>query len=192
MSRPASGSTPARDRILDAAEALFYQEGFHVGISRVIARAEVNANTLYRHFASKDVLVAAALEQWSAKWLRWFRQATVRPGGEPEYRIAVLWDALDEWLASPGFRGSFIVNAAGVLGRTPGHPAQEVIARHRLELHGLLEDLARTAGARDPSALADDLQLLLDGAIAMATVDRRPAPLAGLRALASAAAGIIR
>jgi hypothetical protein len=102
----------------------------------------------------------------------------------------VLWDALDEWFASPGFRGSFIVNAAGVLGSTPGHPAEEVIARHRSELHGLLEDLARSGGAHDPPRLADDLQVLLDGAVAMATVDRRSATVAGLRALANTAAGI--
>jgi AcrR family transcriptional regulator len=190
MSRPATGTVSARDRILDAAEALFYEDGLHVGISRIIARAEVNPNTLYRHFPSKDLLVAAALEKWSVEWLHWLRQSTDRPGGPPETRIAALWDTLDEWFATDGFRGSFIVNAAAVLGGRPAHPARAVIARHRLALHRVLEDLARSAGARPPSGLADDLQVLLDGAIAMATVDRRPAVVAGLRALASTAAGI--
>jgi AcrR family transcriptional regulator len=192
MSRPATVTISPRDRILDAAGRLFYEEGLHVGISRIIASAEVTPNTLYRHFPGKDILVAAALDQWSAGWLDWLRQSIDGPGRQPEMRVAALWDTLGQWFAADGFRGSFIANAAAALGGSPDHPAQAVIARHRLALRQLLEDVATSAGAEDAPGpgLADELQLLVDGAIAMATVDRRPAMVAGFRVPAATAAGI--
>ena len=52
----------ARERLLDAANELFYEEGVHtVGIDRVIERAGVAKATLYSTFGSKDELVRAYL-----------------------------------------------------------------------------------------------------------------------------------
>ena len=188
MSRQATATMGPRDRILSAATGLFYEEGVHVGINRVIARADVTPTTLYRHFSSKDELVAAALERWSDGWLRWLRDRLDQRSQAGEVRMAVLWDALDEWFATAGFRGSFVANAATELCGRPDHPAQRVIAEHRMALRRLLEDLARRAGAHEPSALAADLQLLLDGAVAMATVDHLPGIVSGARGLGSSAA----
>jgi len=187
--RPATAIIGPRDRILDAATKLLYVEGIQVGINRIIARADVTPTTLYRHFGSKDRLVAAVLERWSAEWLRRLRHWVDRPGTQSEARLSALWDALDQWLATDGFRGSLIANAATGLGGYPDHPAQAVIAEHRMALRRFLEDLARSAGAHEPSGLAAELQVLLDGAVAMAAVDHRPAVVAGVRALADAAVG---
>lgn len=187
MPRLATTTIGPRDRILNAATTLFYEEGIQVGINRIIARADVTPTTLYRHFASKDKLVAAALEQWSAEWLQWLHDRVEQSGEEPEVRLAALWDALDQWFAIEGFRGSFIANAATGLGGKLDHPAQAVIAEHRMTLHQLLEDLAKSVGVHEPTSLATELQVLLDGAVAMAAVDHRPAVVAGVRALANAA-----
>jgi AcrR family transcriptional regulator len=176
-----------RDRILNAAKELLYEEGIQVGVSRIIARADVTPTTLYRHFGSKDKLVAAALQRWSTEWLLWLHDQVNQQVGEPERRVAALWDALDQWFATEGFRGSFIANAATELCGNLRHPGQAVIAEHRMALRRLLEDLARSAGAYDPSDLAAELQLLLDGAIAMAAVDHRPAVVAGARRLGTTA-----
>jgi AcrR family transcriptional regulator len=187
LSRPATGTVGPRDRLLDAATTLFYEEGIQVGINRVIVKADVALMTLYRHFESKDKLLAAALEQWGAEWLRWLQERIDRQGDDPELRVAALWDTLAEWFASEGFRGSFVANVATELCGDPDHPAQKVIAEHRMALRQLLEDLAKGAGAHEPADLAAELQLLLDGAVAMAAVDHRPTIVASARALASAA-----
>jgi AcrR family transcriptional regulator len=187
MPRAATTSISTHDRILDAATTLFYEEGIQVGINRVIARAEVTPNTLYRHFGSKDKLVAAALEQWSVDWLQWLRDRVERLDEQPEGRLAAFWNALDQWIASEGFRGSFVVNAATGLCGNLDHPAQAVIIEHRAALRRLLEELAESTGAHEPSCLAAELQVLLDGAVAMAAVDRRPAVVDDARALANAA-----
>src|SRR5258705_5810358 len=54
----------ARDRLLAAADELFYAEGVHVvGVDRIVERAGVTKASLYNTFGSKDELVRAYLEQ---------------------------------------------------------------------------------------------------------------------------------
>jgi len=177
-----------RERILTTASELFYQEGIAaVGVNRIIAEAQVAPMTLYRQFGSKDGLVAATLEQWGTGWLHLLAEALDRRGDDPQDRFEGLWDALEEWFSSDGFRGSYIANAATELRSEPDHPAHAIIAAHRRALRQLLEDLAKMAGAYDAAVLAAQLQVLIDGATAAAAVDRDPAAAHGARALASAA-----
>jgi AcrR family transcriptional regulator len=177
-----------RERILTTATELFRQEGIAaVGVNRIIADAEVAPMTLYRQFGSKDGLVAATLEQWGTGWLHFLAEALDRRGDDPQDRFEGLWDALEEWFSSDGFRGSYIANAATELRSEPDHPAHAIIAAHRQALRQLLEDLAKLAGAYDAAVLAAQLQVLIDGATAAAAVDRDPAAAHGARALAKAA-----
>ena len=177
-----------RDRILDAATRLFYQQGIEVvGVNQVIDEADVAPMTLYRQFGGKDQLVAATLEQWSVQWLHRLSEAMDRRGDDPSDRFDGLWDELEAWFASDGFRGSFVTNAATELRGEPDHPAQAKIVQHRQALRQLLEDLAKSAGAHDPAVLAAQLQVLVDGAISAAAVDRAPTATPGARALAKAA-----
>ncbi|HKF00587.1 MAG TPA: helix-turn-helix domain-containing protein [Actinomycetes bacterium] len=177
-----------RERILSTATQLFSKEGISaVGINRIIAEARVAQMTPYRQFRSKDELVAATMEQWSTRWLHDLTAKLERYGDDAEGRYTGLWDALEEWFASEDFRGSFIANAAAELRSEPDHPGHAVIAEHRQTIRQLLEDLAKAAGAGDPAALAAQLQVLMDGAIALAAVDRRPAAARSARDLAVAA-----
>jgi AcrR family transcriptional regulator len=181
-------SPKPRDRILDAATRLFYQKGIEVvGVNPVIDEADVAPMTLYRQFVSKDRLVAVALEQWSVNWLHMLNDRIDRAGDDPRRRFDALWDALEDWFASDGFRGSFVTNAAIELRSKPDHPAHKVILAHRMAVHHLLEDLAKLAGAADPENLATQLQVLVDGAITVAAADRRPGVAAEVRALATTA-----
>jgi AcrR family transcriptional regulator len=181
-------SARPRERILTTAIALFSAEGVGaVGVNRIIGQADVAPMTLYRQFGGKDALVAAAIEQWSTQWLHRLSDAMDRRGDDPSDRFEGLWDELEGWFASDGFRGSFVANAATELRGEPDHPAQSRIVQHRQALRQLLEDLAKTAGADDPTVLAAQLQVLVDGAISAAAVDRDPAAATGARALAKAA-----
>jgi AcrR family transcriptional regulator len=181
-------SPKPRDRILDAATRLFYQKGIEVvGVNPVIDEADVAPMTLYRQFVSKDRLVAAALEQWSTNWLHSINDRIDRAGDDPQRRFDALWDALEDWFATDGFRGSFVTNAAIELRSKPDHPAHKVVLAHRMAVDHLLEDLAKLAGASDPANLAAQLQVLLDGAITVADADRRPGVAADVRALATTA-----
>ena len=180
--------TRPRERILTTATELFRREGIAaVGVNRIIREADVAPMTLYRQFESKDGLVAASLEHWGTQWLHLLAEALDRRGDDPWSRFDGLWDTLEEWVAGDGFRGSFIANGAAELRREPGHPAHAVVAAHRAALRQLLEDLAKAAWAYDAAVLAAQLQVLVDGAIAAAAVDREPAAARGARELARAA-----
>ena len=181
-------SARPRDRILTTATELFEQEGIGaVGVNRIIGQADVAPMTLYRQFGGKDALVAATIEQWSVAWLHRLADAMDRRGDDPGDRFDGLWDELEAWFAEDDFRGSFVANAATELRSEPDHPAQAKIVQHRQALRQLLEDLAKSSGAYDPTVLAAQLQVLVDGAISAAAVDRTPAAATGARTLARAA-----
>jgi AcrR family transcriptional regulator len=187
-SQPAVCATP-RDRLLATATRLFLEEGIHsVGISRIIAEADVALMTLYRKFGGKDELVAAAVEQWSARWLQWLNdKLDACDDDDPLSRFEGLWNAIEEWLASERFRGSLAANVAIELRGKPHHPAQEAIIEHQLATRQLLEDLAKRAGATEPTAVAAQLHVLVEGAVAAAFVDRRSASHQSVRSLANSA-----
>jgi AcrR family transcriptional regulator len=177
-----------RDRIVAAATRLFTDQGIlTVGIDAIAAEAGVAVATIYRQFGGKDQLVAAALQRWSADWLRWLSAEVARAGQHPADGLTALWDAFDGWFAGERFRGSLIANAAVELRGRPAHPAHAVISAHRTAMGRLLEDVAARAGARDPGRAAERLQVLADGATAMAATGHRPELDPGFRALAGAA-----
>lgn len=165
--------TPPRARILSAAVGLFSRNGVHVSVDRIIAEADVAPRTLYRHFRGKDELVAEALERWSTLWLQWLSARLEGCGDDPAARFAALLNALEEWFTNEGYAGSFVGNAATELRSRPDHPAHRVISKHRTAVRRLLEELTTLAGVRNPAGLAEELQMLIDGAAAAAIADRR-------------------
>jgi hypothetical protein len=92
---------------------------------------------------------------------------------------------MEKWFAGEGFRGSYVDNVATELRAKPGHPAQPTIAAHRAALRELLREIAAGAGVASPAGAALQLQMLLDGATAVAVVDRQPGAAASARAMAT-------
>jgi AcrR family transcriptional regulator len=173
-----------RERLLAAANELFYEEGMHsVGIDRVIARAGVAKASLYSTFGSKDELVRAYLE--GRQTLR--QDQTTRALARcdtPRDRILCVFDVLSDMVAEPGFHGCAIINA-GVQARSDS-AATQVCDVSRAWLRSLFVDLAREAGAGEPEILAQQLALLYDGASVAAQLDRDDSVAAGARAAAAA------
>ena len=71
----ARSGIPTRERIISAANTLFYNDGIRaVSVDAVAAKAGVTKRTLYYHFKSKDDLVAAYLAARDQPNLALFRQ----------------------------------------------------------------------------------------------------------------------
>jgi AcrR family transcriptional regulator len=155
---------PPRSRILAAAGELFYRHGIRaVGVEAIAEAAGTNKMTLYRHFASKDELVAEYLRQWAnAADGCWDRFAKAHPG-DPLAQLGAWLEEVAGRLADPEERGCALANAAIELAEKD-HPARRVIEEFKRALRMRLIRLSEAAGLDDPETLADELHLLLEGA----------------------------
>ncbi len=173
----------ARERLLAAANELFYSEGVHtVGIDRVIERAGVAKASLYGTFGSKEELVLAYLQLRSATRQRRITERLARHT-EPRARVVAFFELLGELVAEPTFRGCAFVNASAE-GPRDESKVSNTCVDSRAWTKRLLVELARDAGARNPEQLGRQLALLYDGAIVAAATDRDPS--AAQEALAAA------
>jgi AcrR family transcriptional regulator len=160
----------ARERVLRTATRLFGREGIRaVGVDRIAAEADVGKMTLYRHFATKDELIVATLEGADGPARAALAAAMERAGEDPWARLLAPFAMLEPWFTSRGFHGCPFMNASLEL-RDPGHPATAVASRHKAATRDVFAVAAAAAGldAADAGALADQLAVLFDGAIAQA------------------------
>jgi AcrR family transcriptional regulator len=158
---------PARQRILETASEMFYRDGVRaVGIDAIIARSGVAKMSLYRNFPSKHALVAAWLEDRDAFFWRRWHEAEAARAGNPRAQIEAVLDMVAATVAHPKWRGCPFLNTCSEFPE-PDHPARAVILANKQAVRARLRALADIAGARDPDLLAQQLQLLIDGAYAI-------------------------
>ena len=173
---------PARERLLAAADELFYEGGIHtVGIERVIERAGVAKASLYDCFGSKDELIRAYLQaRHEARKAR--IAATLARHSEPRQRLLGVFDALGELFATPSYRGCPFMRAGAE--SVTGSIVKAACEDARGWMRELFVDLARDAGAADPARLGRELMLVYDGAAVSAVLDGPDAAAAARRAAA--------
>jgi AcrR family transcriptional regulator len=174
----------ARERLLAAADELFYEEGIHtVGIDRVIERAGVAKASLYNVFGSKDELVKAYLGRRHG-----VTKARITEGlqryATPREKLIGVFEIQGKTFARPGFRGCAFIGASSESPR-PGGPVETAADEYRGWFRGLFLELAREAGARDPAELAKQLCLVYDGAIIGSWMDRDRTAAATARTVAT-------
>jgi AcrR family transcriptional regulator len=162
--------TNARDRLLAAADELFYDQGVHsVGIDRVIERAGVAKATLYSAFGSKDALIRSYLDGRHAR-TQANLLAAVERSDDPRARLLAPFDYLVGRIGEPGYRGCAFINASA---ESPeGGVVQEASDAARGWIRALFVRLADEAGAPDPPSLGCQLHLLYDGAVVTGRMDR--------------------
>ena len=183
MSAKTAAVPSARERLLAAANELFYAEGVHtVGIDRVIERAGVAKASLYNTFGSKDELVRVYLEGRhaivAARITRYIERY-----GEPRARLLGVFEAQGELFAEPGYRGCAFVSASA---ESPGEAVSRAADDYRGWVRGLLTGLAAGAGAPDPELLGRQLHIIYDGASLSARMDRDPSVAVAARSAAAA------
>ena len=153
---------PPRDRLLAAAAELFYRHGIKaVGVEAIAEAAATNKMTLYRHFASKDELVAEYLRTAARQAdCCWARLEQAHPGDALAQLRTFIRDMADH---ATDTRGCALANAAIELPEKD-HPARRVIEEHKTAWRARLVALCQAAGLAEPELLADELNLMLEGA----------------------------
>jgi AcrR family transcriptional regulator len=174
----------ARERLLDAADELFYEHGVNtVGIDRVIERAGVAKASLYATFGSKDELIRAYLQRRHERRRALIDEAFARCE-QPRERLLAIFDVLGELVARRGTRGCAFVNAGSEA--PPGGAIEQATDAYRAWVRELFCENAEAAGAADPDTLADQLTLLYHGAAVCARMDHGSAGVAAAARTAAA------
>jgi AcrR family transcriptional regulator len=172
MPNKTAAKAPARERLLAAADELFYHEGVQtVGIDRIIEHAGVAKASLYNIFGSKEELVRAYLECRQASTNEHITRTLTR-FRTPRERLLGVFDAQGEQFTDPEFNGCAFVSASAEAAR--GSSIEQAADEYRAWLRTLFSDLAKEAGFAEPDTVARQLHLLYDGAALSARMDRDP------------------
>lgn len=176
-------ATNARDRLLDAAEELFYAQGTRAtGIEQILRTSGVGRASFYRHFASKEDLVLAFLARRRRTWEEVFVPEVRRRGGHPLH----VFDVLAERLERTGYRGCSFINTLVEL-PDPADPAHRVAVEQKERMRDFIGELLAENGYRDEDGrLARQLLMLYDGASVTGVRERSPRAAHDARAVAEA------
>jgi AcrR family transcriptional regulator len=158
----------ARERVLTASYELFRHQGTsNVGIDAVVAYSGVAKTSLYRHFRSKQELVAAFLERREQLWtIDWLKSETCRRATSPADRLLAIFDVFSEWFQSEDFDGCSFINV--LLEYPSGHPSRRQAGIHLSNIRTFLKGLATEACVKNPQTFADTWHILMKGAIVAA------------------------
>jgi len=172
---PYAGAGPppqlTRARILDAAARLFYRRGIRaVSVDEVAESGAVTKVTVYKHFRSKDNLVASCLHMLDDRFFSWFVTEVESTSDDPRERLLAVFDVLDGWFRRRSFRGCAFINATVELA-DPAHPAHTAVVAHKDRSRAYFRELAVAARVDDPDAISDQWMLLSEGATVTALVE---------------------
>jgi len=153
-----------RERILEIASRLFYRRGVRaVGVDLVVEEAGVAKTSLYRHFRTKDDLVAAFLAREDQDFWGTWDTVAERHKDSPEAELDAHLEWIGERVGRPNYRGCPQINVAAEFPEAD-HPARKVAAAHKRELRHRLKGIAERLGVGRPDELAGQLALLVNGA----------------------------
>lgn len=155
---------PAKGRILDTANELFYEDGIrNVGVDRIIAASSVTKATFYKHYRAKDNLI---VDYITARHIatRHELDGIIAGASTPEDAIDRYLAAVVEEISRAGFRGCPFINAAAEFPDST-HAVRQIVTAHREWYTDRLADLMRELGHERPGDAADELLLARDGAM---------------------------
>lgn len=173
-----SSSKPSarRDHLLQVASDLFARYGYHsTGVDRILTESGVAKMTLYKHFASKDELIAQSIRFRGARSRGWFITEIEARTADPEARLLALFDVLEAWFEHESFRGCPFVNATAEYGDADD-PIHAAAAEHKALLRDYFVEQAANAGFCSPGDIADHVMLLMEGAIVTRQVSGPQSP----------------
>lgn len=159
-----NSALPPRQRILIAADDLFRRQGVRgVGVEAIADAAGTNKMTLYRHFESKDELVAEWLRGIIAEKDAVWDEITAEYPNDPVGQLVDWSRRTAEKFAEIEERGSPLLNAIAELPESD-HPGRRVVDEHRVREHARILELCRQAEFENPDLSADQFFFLLEGA----------------------------
>ncbi len=171
-----------RDRIVEAAQPLFFQHGYEcTSLAQIRKLAGVNSGSLHYFFPSKEDLLAAVLEKYKAMFWLQVLEPAYQEVSDPIEQIFAILNGYRKLLRTTDFQlGCPIGNLA--LEVSNDHPKiRRLIAENFEVWRGEIEDLIDEASDRLPSKtkstpLARFVIATMEGAVMLARAYRSVEP----------------
>jgi AcrR family transcriptional regulator len=171
----------ARRSVLRTADDLFYAHGISgVVMSDIRDASGVSMRRLYAMYPSKSELVAAWLTDRHDTWMAWFASSVERHVSAGAAPALATFDAIAEWVATPGYRGCAFINSLAETSEVDD-THRTIIAAHKRDLVEHLSRLAKRDHPTAPSWLPSALAVIIDGAIVQCTIFANTDPLDAAR-----------
>lgn len=162
-----------REHILQTASELFYQQGIKAtGVDSIVKAAGIAKMSLYKYFPSKDDLVLAHLRRKGELLEALIISGIESHNGSPKQKLLAVFEIFEDFLAGPEFRGCPFINAAAEFAEENG-PVQKAGAEFYRSFYAILAKQARQAGISQAKPLAQQLAMLIAGAIVSEQMQRR-------------------
>ncbi len=159
-----------RDDLIDAAMRVFYRRGFHASsLDDIQKEGGISRMTLYNHFKSKDELVIAAMRRRDEIFRNKLMQFVDAKAKTPRERILAVFDFHEDWFTGNEFCGCMFINASAEFSEADSAP-RRLSAEHKQEIVRYLREQCEAAGLSNPGDVAEQLNILLEGAIVTARV----------------------
>lgn len=168
-------SQPRREHLIETAAALFNEHGYHAtGIDTIMQVSGVSKTTLYKYFSSKEELILEVLRRRHEESMQYFRDYVDRskqscPDSQEERHILAVFDALHDLINSDHFYGCNFINASAEYNDS-GDAINAVAASHKKALSQFITGLLTEKSSAKRKGLADQVLIILDGAIISAQV----------------------
>ena len=159
-----------RDDLVDAAMRVFYRHGFHAtSLDDIQRESGISRMTLYNHFKSKDELIVAAMRRRDEIFRNRLMKFVETKSKTPRGRLLAVFDFHEAWFTGDEFCGCMFINASAEFAAADSAP-RRVAAEHKRDIVLYLQDLAEAAGLDAPAGVAQELNVLLEGAIVTARI----------------------
>ncbi|MFK8068068.1 MAG: TetR/AcrR family transcriptional regulator [Gammaproteobacteria bacterium] len=163
-----------RETLIHTAVRLFAERGFHAtGIDLIAEEANVTKKTLYHHFRTKDELILASLRYFDGVFRNNFMKNVEAKAESPYERLLAIYDVAHEWFSQNNFFGCMFINAIGEYSEEKT-PIRQVCKEFKQLMHDYFESQVIELDITEPNTVANELALLLEGAIVTAQVSGNP------------------
>ncbi|MCU5772560.1 TetR/AcrR family transcriptional regulator [Erwiniaceae bacterium BAC15a-03b] len=150
--------------IIQAAEQLFYRNGFHAtSTDRICSEAGVSTRTLYKYFPSREMLTEAVMTERKNR----FFSALYAP--QHPQAISQLFTVLEQWMQEQGSSGCFFLKAWGEYAEQDVRLSAQALD-YRYQLREYIATCVRHSHGADSVAIADAIWMLSEGAITSALI----------------------
>lgn len=169
-------------QIVERAFERFYEGGFHAtGIDAVMADSGISKRTLYKYFSSKEELIEAVLDYYTAGFVADLFQPVEAVGDDARAQITAFFDVRKAMIDREPTRGCLGMKAAQeYAGKHDGITVRG--RRATLEAERRFIEMCERAGYRRPVDVGRQINILFQGALLLSQVSRESSPFASAKA----------